>query len=119
MIILGIVEFGLSMYAFSYLFTDYHDSNNSAFFWVTGMSLDFCASFALRLIAYFLLARNWEGYQHECGLKTCHYLTYMILTCIPYFDFLLHLGYKNIGTAKDRSSLLEEPYPYDFRLPKK
>lgn len=75
---------------------------------------EYVLNFFIRLIVFIHLARNWEGYQKFNHLKVLHVIMYLILTIIPYFDFILHLGYKQVGFVQNGA---EEQFPADFKLP--
>ena len=117
MVLFAIVEFTLSIYAWDQLFREhrpYYYNDYSGLF-VSGMSVDFCITFALRFVVYLILINNWEGYQSKNGLKCCQYLFYLLSTSIiPYFDLVIHLGYHQIGFKKIGT---DEPFPVDFNLP--
>ena len=110
MMLLALADWGLG----AYTFCQYRYDDRLGYFWA-GLAVDLGLSFLLRLIAYSILASKWEGYYGKPGLKLLHVKMILIVSQFPYGDFLLHLGYRQIGY---RDSPVLEPYPEDFTLPK-
>jgi hypothetical protein len=79
-----------------------------------GFIFEYCAALLVGLIGYWLLARQWEGYQEHGFLKILHYITIVLIsTIIPHGDFLLSLGYKQIGFLNKG---VEEKIPDGFEI---
>lgn len=115
-----IMIFSLLEYIFSNILYDYlmtYDpigkKNNGLF--VLGLCLEWVPSFVLHAIFYGILFIKMEGYYKHNGLKTFHYCMYVFISLLPHGDFLLHLGYKQIGFSIKGE---EESFPVDFELPR-